>query len=54
MADDRAPEVAFDNERYLAEQSEAILERMRRVGGKLHLEFTTPHGYCRASIQTSR
>lgn len=31
--------VAFDNERYLAEQSEAILERMRRVGGKLHLEF---------------
>lgn len=30
---------AFDNERYLAEQSEAILERMRRVGGKLHLEF---------------
>jgi uncharacterized protein (UPF0371 family) len=39
MADDRAPEVAFDNERYLAEQSEAILERMRQVGGKLHLEF---------------
>jgi uncharacterized protein (UPF0371 family) len=31
--------VAFDNERYLAEQSEAILERMRKVGGKLHLEF---------------
>jgi uncharacterized protein (UPF0371 family) len=31
--------VAFDNERYLAEQSEAILERMRQVGGKLHLEF---------------
>jgi uncharacterized protein (UPF0371 family) len=31
--------VAFDNERYLAEQSEAILERMREVGGKLHLEF---------------
>ncbi len=30
---------AFDNERYLAEQSEAILERMRQVGGKLHLEF---------------
>jgi len=31
--------VAFDNDRYLAEQSEAILERMRQVGGKLHLEF---------------
>jgi uncharacterized protein (UPF0371 family) len=31
--------VAFDNERYLAEQSEAIGERMREVGGKLHLEF---------------
>ncbi len=30
---------AFDNERYLAEQSEAILERMQQVGGKLHLEF---------------
>jgi uncharacterized protein (UPF0371 family) len=39
MADDRAREVAFDNERYLAEQSEAILDRMRQVGGKLHLEF---------------
>ncbi|MDH3813632.1 MAG: DUF1846 domain-containing protein, partial [Acidobacteriota bacterium] len=39
MAFDRAPEVAFDNERYLAEQSEAILDRMRQVGGKLHLEF---------------
>jgi uncharacterized protein (UPF0371 family) len=31
--------VAFDNERYLAEQSEAILERMKQVGGKLYLEF---------------
>jgi len=31
--------VAFDNDRYLAEQSEAILDRMRKVGGKLHLEF---------------
>ena len=30
---------AFDTERYLAEQSEAIVERIRRVGGKLHLEF---------------
>ena len=32
-------DIAFDNERYLAEQSEAILDRMRQVGGKLHLEF---------------
>ncbi len=31
--------VAFDNERYLAEQSEAILERIEQVGGKLYLEF---------------
>ena len=31
--------IAFDNERYLAEQSEAISERMRDAGGKLHLEF---------------
>jgi uncharacterized protein (UPF0371 family) len=37
-ASPRSP-VAFDNERYLAEQSEAILERMRQVGGKLYLEF---------------
>jgi uncharacterized protein (UPF0371 family) len=32
-------EIAFDNERYLAEQTEAILERMKQVGGKLYLEF---------------
>ena len=31
--------VAFDNEKYLAEQSEAIVERIAQVGGKLHLEF---------------
>ena len=31
--------IAFDNERYLAEQSAAILERMQQVGGKLYLEF---------------
>ncbi len=31
--------IAFDNDRYLAEQSEAILERMSQVGGKLYLEF---------------
>ncbi|MCP4898688.1 MAG: DUF1846 domain-containing protein [bacterium] len=35
----QADGVAFDNERYLAEQSEAILERMSQVGGKLYLEF---------------
>ncbi len=31
--------VAFDNERYLAEQSAAILDRIRQVGGKLYLEL---------------
>ena len=39
MVDGRAPGTAFDNQRYLAEQSQAILERMQQVGGKLHLEF---------------
>jgi uncharacterized protein (UPF0371 family) len=34
-----AARIAFDNEHYLAEQNEAILERMRQVGGKLYLEF---------------
>ena len=29
----------FDNERYLAEQSEAILERAKETDGKLYLEF---------------
>jgi uncharacterized protein (UPF0371 family) len=29
----------FDNERYLSEQTEAILERVRRFGNKLYLEF---------------
>ncbi len=29
----------FDNERYLTEQTEAILERVRRFNGKLYLEF---------------
>ncbi|MBL7081283.1 MAG: DUF1846 domain-containing protein [Candidatus Omnitrophica bacterium] len=31
--------VAFDNEKYLKEQSEAILERVARFSGKLYLEF---------------
>ena len=31
--------VGFDNERYLEEQSRAIVERAERIGGKLYLEF---------------
>ena len=31
--------LAFDNEKYLAEQTEAILERIGRFGNKLYLEF---------------
>jgi uncharacterized protein (UPF0371 family) len=31
--------VGFDNERYLDEQSRAIVERAGRLGGKLYLEF---------------
>ncbi len=31
--------IGFDNERYLAEQSAAILERVERFGDKLYLEF---------------
>ncbi|MBU0714973.1 MAG: DUF1846 domain-containing protein [Verrucomicrobia bacterium] len=30
---------AFDNDRYLHEQTQAILERVRRFGNKLYLEF---------------
>jgi uncharacterized protein (UPF0371 family) len=30
---------AFDNEKYLDEQSQAIVERVDRIGGKLYLEF---------------
>ena len=30
---------AFDNERYIREQASAILERVRRFGSKLYLEF---------------
>jgi uncharacterized protein (UPF0371 family) len=33
------PHTAFDNERYLAEQSSAILERVARFENKLYLEF---------------
>jgi uncharacterized protein (UPF0371 family) len=31
--------LAFDNEKYLAEQTKAITERIGRFGGKLYLEF---------------
>ncbi|MCC6395663.1 MAG: DUF1846 family protein, partial [Bacteroidetes bacterium] len=34
-----APGIAFDNERYLAEQSAAILERVAQFENKLYLEF---------------
>jgi len=33
------PQVAFDNERYLAEQTQAILERVEEAQGRLYLEF---------------
>ena len=32
-------QTGFDNEKYLAEQSEAILERVKRFNNKLYLEF---------------
>ena len=32
-------EIGFDNEKYLEDQSEAILERVERFDGKLYLEF---------------
>lgn len=31
--------IGFDNDRYLDEQSRAIVERVGRIGGKLYLEF---------------
>lgn len=31
--------IGFDNEKYLEEQSHAIVERAERIGGKLYLEF---------------
>jgi uncharacterized protein (UPF0371 family) len=39
VAEVRTHEVVFDNELYLAEQTDAILQRMKDVGGKLYLEF---------------
>ncbi|MDO9351902.1 MAG: DUF1846 family protein, partial [Deltaproteobacteria bacterium] len=32
-------QIGFDNEKYLAEQTEAILERVTRFDNKLYLEF---------------
>ena len=31
--------IGFDNEKYLSEQTAAILERVKKVRGKLYLEF---------------
>ena len=31
--------IGFDNDKYLQEQSAAILDRVRRFGNKLYLEF---------------
>jgi uncharacterized protein (UPF0371 family) len=39
MTANRPAKSVFDCDRYLAEQTEAILKRMRDVGGKLYLEF---------------
>ncbi|MHC4342456.1 MAG: DUF1846 domain-containing protein, partial [Planctomycetota bacterium] len=39
MSANRPAKSVFDCDRYLAEQTEAILKRMRDVGGKLYLEF---------------
>jgi uncharacterized protein (UPF0371 family) len=39
MAADPVRDTVFDNDRYLTEQTDAILERISQVGGKLYLEF---------------
>jgi uncharacterized protein (UPF0371 family) len=39
MNDRATRPVAFDNDRYLSEQTEEILARIEQVGGKLYLEF---------------
>ena len=33
------PKIGFDNERYLKEQTDAIMERVTRFSDKLYLEF---------------
>ena len=33
------PRIGFDNEKYLREQTQAILERVQQARGKLYLEF---------------
>ena len=35
----KSPETAFDNEKYLAEQTAAITDRISRFDNKLYLEF---------------
>ena len=32
-------DIGFDNEKYLAEQTKAILERVKQFNNKLYLEF---------------
>lgn len=51
----------FDNEKYLAEQSSAILDRLKLHDNRLYLEFggscfsiITPPGFFRVTIQTSK
>ncbi|MBN1335287.1 MAG: DUF1846 family protein [Deltaproteobacteria bacterium] len=39
MSDTRDRRIGFDNERYLEEQSAAILQRVERFGDRLYLEF---------------
>ncbi len=39
MITERAQKIGFDNERYLREQTAAILERVKKFGNKLYLEF---------------
>ena len=36
---ERTGRIGFDNEKYLQEQSKAILERVNRFSDKLYLEF---------------
>jgi uncharacterized protein (UPF0371 family) len=34
-----SPGIGFDNGKYVDEQTQAIFERVDRIGGKLYLEF---------------
>lgn len=44
--------IGFDNEKYLEEQSRAIIERAERIGGRLYLEFggKVAHDYHAARV----